>query len=61
MENAKPIPELKPCPFCGGPAMLEVLGGPASTYRIAKCTKCICDLGFYPTAEMAAEKWNTRA
>lgn len=55
-----PIPELKPCPFCGGSGVLEVLGGPGSTHRVPRCSKCKCDLGFYPTVEMAVEKWNIR-
>jgi hypothetical protein len=52
--------ELKSCPFCGAPGELEHMGGPGSTHRIAKCSKCKCDMHFWPTVEMAADKWNTR-
>lgn len=52
--------ELKPCPFCGGRAKIEILGGPGSSYRTVQCSKCKCDLNFYATEEMAVDKWNTR-
>jgi len=45
---------LKSCPFCGAPGELEHMGGHGSTHRIAKCSKCKCDMHFYPTIEMAA-------
>ena len=50
----------KPCPFCGANPKFERLGGPGSTYTIASCSRCKCDLGFYPTVEMAHELWNKR-
>jgi Lar family restriction alleviation protein len=52
---------LKPCPFCGSPGLLERLGGLQSEYRTAKCSRCPCDLHFYPTEESAIYAWNKRA
>ena len=52
--------QLKPCPFCGAPAKLEILGGPESLFRIVKCSKCRCDLHWWPTVELAIEAWNKR-
>lgn len=60
-ERGRMSDELKPCPFCGSPGILERLGGPGSTHHIAKCSKCRCDLHFYPTREQAIEIWNRRA
>ena len=48
--------QLLPFPFCGGDALLDLLGNPPSTYTIVRCRKCSCDLHFYPTAEMAIAK-----
>lgn len=52
---------LLPCPFCGAPGLLERLGGEGSTHTIARCSKCKCDLSFWPTREKAVEMWNRRA
>lgn len=52
--------KLKPCPFCGSPAKLEILGGPESLFRIVKCSKCRCDLHWWTTVELAIEAWNKR-
>ena len=51
---------MKLCPFCGAAGELEHMGGPGSTHRIAKCSKCKCDMHFWPTVEQAIDKWNTR-
>lgn len=56
------VDKLKPCPFCGGEAM--VIGGEDSGYA-AYCQECNgdghCEVGWFFTAEDAAEAWNTRA
>lgn len=52
--------ELKPCPFCGGDPIMEVLGGTKSPYRTIRCQKCKCDMHYQPTEGGAIEAWNTR-
>ena len=53
--------KLKPCPFCGGEAVIEKTPN-TKTFR-ARCTKCPCDLGRYWYFSKAAAKkaWNERA
>ena len=55
--------ELKPCPFCGGPAWTEeypVKDG-LSTFS-AYCERCGAETSLgYKSREEAAEAWNTRA
>jgi hypothetical protein len=46
---------LRPCPFCGGRAVLEQ--GP--TARV-QCDDCHCGTSRWGKAEWAAERWNTR-
>jgi Lar family restriction alleviation protein len=53
-------PQLKPCPFCGGEAKMDILGGKGSTHRIISCARCKCDLHYQPTEELAVSKWNQR-
>lgn len=52
---------LKPCPFCGGQAVLEELGWPHHVY----CTECgakVTSCKFEKDGELEAiEKWNRRA
>lgn len=57
---------LRRCPFCGGDAAFEEIGGiitvandTASTY-IVKCERCGIHTREYSTQEEAAEQWNTR-
>lgn len=52
--------ELKPCPFCGGEANIDFLGG-FNVYRV-RCTKCPCDMGryWYSRKDDAKKAWNRR-
>ena len=54
------MPNLKPCPFCGGKAKTkkETLG----TWKV-RCTKCSAEVGRYwfKTEKFAVEAWNRRA
>lgn len=61
-------PMLKPCPFCGGKAIVEEI--PPHKHIIAdmpdcdgetyiECTVCGCCIGA-DTTEKAIEKWNRR-
>lgn len=52
--------ELKPCPFCGGRAMLINL--PYSRKIFVKCEEQCCEQNLiYKTREEAIEAWNRRA
>ena len=52
--------KLKPCPFCGGEAKVEKLGG----YAVVSCLKDDCngnsDYLKYDSVKEAVEAWNTR-
>lgn len=52
--------ELKPCPFCGGKAMMIVL--PYARKRFVKCENQCCEQNaIYSTREEAIKAWNRRA
>lgn len=52
--------ELKPCPFCGGKAMLIWL--PYSRKIFVKCAEQCCKQNtIYKSREEAIEAWNRRA
>lgn len=65
-------PELKPCPFCGGPAKLVDYGADAQPddmdldigeWWLAGCEACGVQLpqqGENPTREQAIAAWNRR-
>ena len=58
------MPELKPCPFCGGEcypfhAKSEELGIDLG-YRFFCKNNCCMQVKFYKTQEEAAEAWNGR-
>lgn len=63
----KPVePQLKPCPFCGGPARLktdEVWFFGTTFSHDVKCGLCGCSVGvnYTDTPEQAVSRWNTRA
>lgn len=42
----KKLPELKPCPFCGGKAEIKQFANPKNWYRIG-CTVCGCQTDGY--------------
>ena len=48
--------KLKPCPFCGGEALIDtdVFGD----YVI--CKKCLCQTATHSTEEQSEKAWNTR-
>ena len=49
--------ELKPCPFCGGKAIID---GCDDTLWIVICKKCNASIGYKYTKEEAIEEWNWR-
>ena len=52
--------QLKPCPFCGSKARVNIFG---NEYQIS-CDNCCCDVlpntWLYFTEEEVIEAWNTR-
>lgn len=54
------LPQLKPCPFCGGKAQLKPMGGKGSTHAWIECSKCEAEINWYTTLEAAIEAWNQR-
>lgn len=57
--------ELKPCPFCGGEAKLELTtqyytGEPEMENAFIRCMKCSVWTDEYVYATEAAAAWNTR-
>lgn len=50
--------KLKPCPFCGQNP--EILGDGTHDVLGIHCLHCDYELGYFDTAEEAAEAWNTR-
>ena len=52
---------LRRCPFCGGDAAFQELGGFRTFFQyIAKCERCGIHTRAYSTQEEAAMKWNNR-
>lgn len=49
--------ELKPCPFCGGHAIID---GCDDTLWIVVCNACNASIGYKETKEEAIEAWNIR-
>ncbi len=51
--------ELKPCPFCGGKAVMRTSASKVCAW--AKCTACGAESSVFSDHESAAEAWNRRA
>lgn len=50
-------PELKPCPFCGGEAIIEDV-----VYNYAvMCTRCRCETRWEPNEDAVIDIWNRRS
>ena len=49
--------KLKPCPFCGGEAIID---GCDDTLWIVICKECNASIGYKETKEEAIEAWNKR-
>lgn len=64
--------ELKPCPYCGGHAILDFSGGNKTYFDengeykytdftyVVKCENCLAQTGNYVTPGMAVKAWNRR-
>ena len=48
---------LKPCPFCGGHAIID---GCDDTLWIVICKECNASIGYKETEQEAIEEWNRR-
>nr|DAQ39758.1 MAG TPA: restriction alleviation protein [Caudoviricetes sp.] len=53
--------DLKPCPFCGGKAILETVDGNSSEECYIYCPECDFESGVYSQPKFIVEKWNRRA
>lgn len=51
--------QLKPCPFCGGEAIIDMDGDWYWNWKVF-CHGCGCDIGYYATEAEATEAWNRR-
>ena len=52
--------KLKPCPFCGGEASIEIYESSYREYSVG-CTKCpACLEEYYCTEHEAEKQWNRR-
>ena len=54
-----PLVELMPCPFCGGYAEFERMGGPRNSCVVA-CTDCGCRLETNESWPNSGKQWNIR-
>lgn len=52
--------KLKPCPFCGGKANINMLDQVRNRDWYAGCKACGAWIESFPTAEKAAAAWNRR-
>ena len=54
------LPDLKPCPFCGGSAGVGVQNTYADSYHWVACACCGIRTAHYSTLDKACSKWNKR-
>ena len=54
--------ELKPCPFCGGPAFAwgSQLGLTGKLWYVVFCLECGIRTHWYQSKQTAIKKWNRR-
>ena len=52
--------QLKPCPFCGGPAEERVTGPIYNKQYEVVCTRCGCKTGKTVCSPLHIRKWNGR-
>lgn len=57
------MPELKPCPFCGGEAKINRIVNTFYQYAryFSSCTRCSAESKVFETEQEAIKSWNTRA
>lgn len=53
--------KLKPCPFCGGKAVISVDPDAVRWKYYAECIRCCAMSGLTYTPQKAKEAWNRRA
>lgn len=60
MDGGLNMVELKPCPFCGDEAMLEIVDGNSLKERYICCPECDFESSVYNEPQFIVEKWNMR-
>ena len=56
------MPELKPCPFCGGEAVFDTVSNGAGNPRgFVRCKNRCCEMCWVLNKNEAIEAWNRRA
>lgn len=58
--EARRMYDLKPCPFCGGEAILETVDGNSPEECYIYCPECDFESGVYSEPKFIIEKWNRR-
>ena len=53
--------KLKPCPFCGGEAIVRSYSVDNDKYSIVTCIKCDVETPMYEFRSDAIKAWNRRA
>ena len=54
--------DVKPCPFCGGPARLEMfIHKVKGEVWYVQCGECKASTWYYATMDDAMKEWNKRA
>lgn len=52
--------ELKPCPFCGGEAVIDIWNDGSAWIKCENIYDCSCEMGLFDSAKEAADIWNKR-